>query len=433
MCQDYLVGSLDGLETLLLQSRYHISMGELQTAWYIYRRVFHIARLIDLLTQAKVPGSRADSIWFQLVYGEIFLSLILGQPAAITGDIVLVESTNAHTPAQSLERVHMMVARRLASRNVRIENRHRDESRGAAQESYRETRSLDLQLKKAARNMPTAWWKAPTFAAEELDREVMDKTAKLLVQTHQYYLLVVLHQPYILGAPPPNELRYGRDHMNYTYSATATVAASREILTRYLVLRNFHQSSTYRGFDEKAFAAATSLLLVHLNGHSLGATNVPEHQRPHDLGILEDVIHCMETVCSVNRDLRGYSRARTLRELSRMEANAADGCGYVVYSTYAFNEMKGAESVDIRADLEIALPCLGNIYVTRQTTDSFGEDLSATTQMASLAPQFLLKPPNQQDQHTPQNTLGVFGGEISYDESDSSWFDKWSIHGEKFS
>lgn len=205
MAQDYLVSSLDGLETLLLQSRYHISLGELLNARQIFIRALHIAHLIDIPSQAQVRGSRADHVWFQLIYNDCFLSLMLGQPVSTTHDTVLPQSSTLHNPAQALERVHVTIARRIITRNIQIQNSHDDEVREAVQRSCREAKSLDLQLKKAARTMPTSWWNPPVLTVEDLDREVIDKTSKLLVQTHQYYLLVVLHQPYIIGKPSRND------------------------------------------------------------------------------------------------------------------------------------------------------------------------------------------------------------------------------------
>ncbi|CAG8290804.1 unnamed protein product [Penicillium salamii] len=427
MSQDYLVSSLDGLETLLLQSRYHISTGELQTAWHLHRRAFRIANSIDIPTQSEVPGSQTNSVWFRLLYSDCFLSLMLGQPVAITDETVLSQSKIVHNPAQTLERVHVIIARRVIARNICIQSRHRDDFQGATQESYSETRSLDLQLKKAAKAMLTAWWKSPTFAAADLDREVMDKTAKLLIQTHQYYLLVVLHQPYILGKPGRDEWEYGLDLIDYMYSTSALVAASREVLTRYIILRNFHQSLSYRGFDEKAFAASISLLFAHIGGHSLGPTNMLEHQRPHDLILLEDAICCMEKVCSRNKDLQGCSRTQILRNLSTIEAKAADGCDYAVYLATTFNKLKVTDSVGIRSDLEVHVPYLGDIHVTRQTTSLLGKDLSVATQVANMAHGAPLPTLNQQDQYTIWNTPGVFNGDPFYYECDSNWLDEWSI------
>ncbi|CAI7632557.1 unnamed protein product [Penicillium bialowiezense] len=395
MTQDYLVSSLDGLETLLLQSRYHISLGELEHAWQIYKRAFHIAYLVDIPTQAQVRG----------------------QPVATTHDTALPQSPTHH-PAQELERVHVTIAKRIIARNIQIQNTHHAEAREASQWSYRETKSLDLQLKKAARAMPTAWWKPPVFAAKELDQEVIEKTAKLLVQTHQYYLLVVLHQPYIIGNPSRDQWKYGLSPIEYTYSTTAVVAASREVLTRYLVLRHFHRSSSYRGFDEKAFTASLALLFAHLNGHSLGSSNVLEHQRPHDLGILEDVICCMEKVSSLNRDLQGCARAEILKQLAKIEVNAADGCDYEVYSAGTLAQINGTEPVGIKSDLEVSLPYLGHIHVARQITPTSCVNVSTTSRPASI---------QRQDQFTPQTTLGAFHIDNPGDESDSGWLDEWTI------
>ncbi|KAJ5361376.1 hypothetical protein N7541_002220 [Penicillium brevicompactum] len=428
MAQDYLVSSLDGLETLLLQSRYHISLGELLNARQIFIRALHIAHLIDIPSQAQVRGSRADRVWFQLIYNDCFLSLMLGQPVSTTHDTVLPQSPTLHNPAQALERAHVTIARRIIARNIQIQNSHDDEVREAVQRNYREAKSLDLQLKKAARTMSTSWWKPPVLTVEDLDREVIDKTSKLLVQTHQYYLLVVLHQPYIIGKPSRNDWECDWNSVDYGYSTMAVVAASREVLTRYLILRYFHQSSSYRGFDEKAFAASLGLLFAHLNGHRLGSSNVLEHQRPHDLGILEDVICCMEKVSSLNRDLQSCARAQVLRQLAQIEAKAADGCDYEVYSTASLQLNHGTETAGSKSDLEVCLPYLGNIFVARQITATSGVDLPIASCTNNISPEIELPTSTEgQDESMLLTTLGDNYDDHHCDESDPSWLDRWSI------
>ncbi|KAJ5682419.1 hypothetical protein N7462_005584 [Penicillium macrosclerotiorum] len=74
MAHDELIGSVEGLENLMLQALYHISAGDLQSAWSLHRRASNIASQMGLSLLAETAGSRAESVWFRLVYSDRFLS-----------------------------------------------------------------------------------------------------------------------------------------------------------------------------------------------------------------------------------------------------------------------------------------------------------------------------------------------------------------------
>jgi hypothetical protein len=77
--QDSLVDSLDGVDTIMLEACYHINVGNMRVAWLLFRRALAISQSLGL----PRAGSRTETLWFRLVYGDRFLSLILGLPCAI--------------------------------------------------------------------------------------------------------------------------------------------------------------------------------------------------------------------------------------------------------------------------------------------------------------------------------------------------------------
>ncbi|KAF2668497.1 hypothetical protein BT63DRAFT_278660 [Microthyrium microscopicum] len=68
--QDSLVDSLDGLETLMLEFCYYLSIGNLRTARLLVRRGIAVAQLLGDPRPGEKAGSRGESIWFRLVYGD---------------------------------------------------------------------------------------------------------------------------------------------------------------------------------------------------------------------------------------------------------------------------------------------------------------------------------------------------------------------------
>jgi len=65
-------------------------------------------------------------------------------------------------------------------------------------DDYDETNKIDEQIKKAARLLPPSWWLR--FPREDITPDIspLEKVGKLLIQLHHYYLIINLHQPYLI-------------------------------------------------------------------------------------------------------------------------------------------------------------------------------------------------------------------------------------------
>jgi hypothetical protein len=233
---------------------------------------------------------------------------------------------------------------------------------------------------------------------------------------HQYYLLVFLHQPYVID-------RLGEDHPDHMYSKLAAVSASREVITRYLVLRNYHRSPSSRAMDDKGFTASITLLFAHFDGHRLGDANVLEHQRPHDLGIIEKVTNLIEEISASDKHPSDISRVQILRRFLDVEADAADGSAY---STWKNNETGG--NVLDGDGLQLSIPFFGTLHITRQQLqNSSGMDKSDLNlvRMSEIIPEVLV--PGEKVL-TPLDTLDHSTSaiqELPSQEVDTSWLDSW--------
>lgn len=344
--QDLLVDSLDGLETLMLEAIYHISVGNLRAAWLVFRRALSIGQLIGL---AENRSHRLDLTWFRLIYSDRFLSLMLGLPAAVADNTFTLA---ADEPFERLERNHVVVVGRIIARNLRMQ-RHED----AAYDDYKETQDIDYNLKRAARLLPARWWMLPNLGDVAPDADTMEK---LNAQMHHHHLLVVLHQPYLIQKHPKSTTGSAAPSIDYTYSKLAVLSASREVLSRYLEFRNFHHIPAYRGVEPKAFTPSITLLIGHIESHRLGHANVLEHQRPHDLSITDNVIGCMERTAHFNEDVSSSSSAQLLKELMKIEADAADGAVHSVWMEEGTDLTNGEHS------LRLPMPYFGTICIARQ-------------------------------------------------------------------
>ncbi|RFU28499.1 hypothetical protein B7463_g7844, partial [Scytalidium lignicola] len=369
--QDMLVNSLDGLETLMLDSSCHVNAGDLRLAWLVIRRALGIAQLMGFPQLAENAGHRAEFLWFRLIYADRFLSLMLGLPFTVADNSFAKEHLlTVELPCARLERIQVMIVGRIIARNVRMKaDPQYDRSGDNRYSDYNETHDINNELKQVARSVPVDWWRLPSLY-NMTDTVVMEEFSRLLTQMHHYYLLVLLHQPYLIQRsrlePMTKEAGSIGHSVDYTYSQLAILSASREMLSRVLIFRmSQHVPSTYRGLVDKAVTASTSLLLAHLDGHRVGRANVLEHQRPQDLGIITDVIDYMEEISSLSRDAQISSSIQVLRKLVEIEADAAVGATYLVLiegngaGEEVFNTRKEEHSV------EWSIPYFGTVQIVR--------------------------------------------------------------------
>ncbi|RAH76901.1 hypothetical protein BO86DRAFT_324508, partial [Aspergillus japonicus CBS 114.51] len=330
-----LVCSLEGLDTLMLEARYHINAGAMRSAWLIFRRALSVAQMLGYPQRLPQASQKTQALFFRLVYCDRFLSLILGLPLSLSDNSFAAEQFMAKlSPFDRLERMHVVLAGRIADRNMRMLPRFG--SLGQREEvgfdDYKETDDIDYGLRKAIRYLPLAWWDPPVLENQVTEEEKMGAIAQIITQMHHHYLLIMLYQPYFvqhLGrskeADSVISVLSAGDH---GYKKLAILAASREVLTRCLAFRDEHPMMSYHGLDNKAFVAATALLIIHIDGHNLGRANALEHQRPLDLRTVDNVIDILERLC-----LRNHLTSPTIsvvRKLRMIEEEAADGAEFYV-------------------------------------------------------------------------------------------------------
>ncbi|KAK4861145.1 hypothetical protein LT330_004061 [Penicillium expansum] len=372
--QDLLVDSLDGVETLSLEARFHLHVGNLQDARLLFRRALGIARLL-LLPCRKHEDNRAESLWFRLVYSDRFLSLMLGLPfvdvdCQLTGKRQIV----ADRWSDQLERIHVVVVGRIIARNLRMQKHHgnQPDMYETPVNVYQETQDIDIQLKRASRIPPVGWWALPLLGNGILDLNSPEQFVRILTQMHQFYLVISLHQPYLLEylslESTPHRQILADPSPNYAYSKLAILYASRELLAHFGMILNALQNIPHRGFVEKAFSSAMCLLMIHMDGHRLKTENVLEHQRPRDLAVIDGVIHAMEEISNVHKDSLTQSCVKILSTLVRMEEYAANGAEYITWLEPETQESNETQAIIEDQRISFPLPYFGRLHVSCETS-----------------------------------------------------------------
>ncbi|CAI7594550.1 unnamed protein product [Penicillium glandicola] len=347
----------------------HYFVGSLRDARILYRRALGIARLLGLPCRQH-EHNRAESLWFRLVYSDRFLSLMLGVP------FVDVDCQRAGTRrrladqwSDQLEQIHVVVVGRIIARNLRMQQRHVRQHEPLF-DDYQETKDIDLQLKRAGRIPPARWWASPLLGNQMLDVNSAEQFIRILTQIHQFYLLVVLHQPYLidylcLRSTTHRQMPPG-PAPNHTYSKLAILYASREVLAHFSIFGNALQKIPYRGFVEKAFSSAMCLLLIHMDGHRLQTEDALEHQRPGDLAVIDYVIHAMEEVYNVYNDNLTQSYVKILFTLVRMEDCAANGAEYLTQLEPETLENNNTQASIEDQRMSFPLPYFGRFHISRE-------------------------------------------------------------------
>ncbi|KAF2994242.1 hypothetical protein E8E13_000550 [Curvularia kusanoi] len=239
-------------------------------------------------------------------------------PAALADD----------SPSGRFERKQCAIASRILARNESLLANYSDDCDSVS--------TLDLELQQAANEMPSKWWLVPNLASSLLDEGLSFWEMLRLVEQMLYFnLLNLLHLPYMLRSRMDTTRETG-ERSDYVYSKLVSVNASRELLTRYIMLRSHNRlASTSRAMDFFAMTAAITLIMAHLGGHdeqramSLSPSPVdidilPYH-RNSDRAMMEKVLENMEAMADLSTDLLSKQSASLLRRLLVLEAKAAKG------------------------------------------------------------------------------------------------------------
>ncbi|GMF67252.1 unnamed protein product [Aspergillus oryzae] len=354
-----LIGSIESLECIMLESLYQVNIGNLRRGWVAGRRAISVAQLMGLdrsdnQTRYKALDPRTkynpQLMWLQIIIVDRHLCLLLGLPQGCTDHSMATETRLANDcPMGRLERLHCVVMSRVLERNA---------SKPSCPD-LAATRAIDLELQKAAGNLPSKWWMVPKFdrAATDLQAVFWD-TRRFVVQICHYNLLNQLHLPYMLrssSAGSPSE-----------YSRIMCVNASREVLSRYTSLRSFNRIAySCRTVDFLALMAAMALLLAHMDSRRDGAENLLANQYLSDRGMIEQVQENMNEMNRLNSDELSAQSADLLKALLAIDVDK--GIRRVSVSE-AGSENSNDLGLEEEGVVRVHIPYFGIIRIIRDAT-----------------------------------------------------------------
>ncbi|KAK2809847.1 hypothetical protein FQN50_003488 [Emmonsiellopsis sp. PD_5] len=373
---DELIGSIEFLESIMLESLYQVNIGNLRRSWVAGRRAMNVAQLMGLhrsdnqpLYKVLDPQTKYDPqlMWLRIIILDRHLCLLLGIPQGCSDHSMTSDARLANdSPMGRLERLHCVAMSRILERD---ESKLGSEHLGA-------TRAIDLELQKAARSLPSKWWLAPKLDIASTDLQALFwDTRRVVAQICHYNLLNRLHLPYML--------RFSSTESKYEYSRITCVNASREVLSRYITLRSFDRIAyNCRTVEFLALMAAVTLLLAHMDSHRDGADNLLANQYLGDRGMIEQVQENMNEINQLNSDALSAKSADLLRSLLAIDVETGDG--RVSVRDAGSEEMVQQDGMVMEeAVVRVHIPYFGIIRIAREAPT----ELQAATTHQAAPPQ----------------------------------------------
>lgn len=358
---DELLGSIEALECVMIESVFQANIGNLRRSWIACRRAMNVAQLMGVNGAGhKAHYEALDSgtiyhpqlMWFRILFLERHLCLMLGFPqGSLDRSMGSEEVLATDTPMGRLERIHCVVASRILERN---------ESR-ASIEDITLTRAIDKELQGAVKRLPSKWWLTPDLDSKLTDTQSLFwNTRRIFAQIMHYNLLNQLHLPHMLHSSSSG--------CGLEYSRLTCANASREVLSRFITLRSFNGIAySCRTVDFMALMAALTLLLAHLDSrrHPTEAGDLLAHQYHSDRAMIEKVQENMEEVNRLNSDALSAESADLLRRLLTIDADTSDS---TVSKVSVIQEPPGtmATNVEDNRIVSVRIPYFGTIQISRE-------------------------------------------------------------------
>ena len=367
---DNLLGSIEGIECVLIESMYQNNAGKLRRAWHSCRRAMLIAQMMGLHQSTRLQSLKfletetrtrvhPEYMWFRLIQMDRYLSLMLGLPqGTVNNSFADDEVLECCSPTERMQRMDCAIGGYILQRNE------------AGLYDTTTTHTIDQLLQKSAASLPPRWWLMPDLdsgTGEEM--EILEKIIRLMDQLTHYHLIAQLHLPYLV--------RSHEDH-KYDYSKITAIDASREVLIRFTSLRGAHSFTSFcRGISFLAFIACTIVCIIHIDvkrhrqdcTHSGGVMlGLLANQHQRDRGMMELTLDSMQRIACETKDLIASKTAVILSHLLSMEADAALCEEYL--TNPATKETEGGlgcvgKVSDCGQILQVFIPYLGTIKFER--------------------------------------------------------------------
>ena len=223
-----------------------------------------------------------------------------------------------------------------------------DRNQGIAEQSFAWALQLDQELEDLYKRLDPAWLEYSELLAD-IESNAAELRERLMAQMVYHQIRVYLHLPFMLKSAVNNR---------FTYSRTACVNGSREVLKLYQALRTGEVQPLYecKAVD---FIGFTSAVLIVLGLFNYGATNTPvaPAAREADIRLIEISIDIFRRASS---EKGGKVALQSAQVLDKMLNKLKFEMGQPGSSNFPPNEFDDCPSMT-----EFVIPYFGTLHIRR--------------------------------------------------------------------
>ncbi|ETI24733.1 hypothetical protein G647_04103 [Cladophialophora carrionii CBS 160.54] len=318
---DEIAATLDGIECMMLEAKYHVNMGRPRRAWLLFHRALAFAQLLGihrLAAQAdrtSLDYQRSVNIWCHLVIGDRYLSLLLGLPYSVSESFVTPYISAAGPPPNSVNDGEYYVGKM-----VPIITKMIDRNQSVVPMGYSATLRLDQELEELHNAQDPAWWSLELIPGARAE----DHFDRLSAHFYHHQAKLLLHMPFMLRSSTDKR---------YQYSHNAALDAAREMIRVYEALRTNQAVGPFicKLIDFQAFTGAMILLLnlcgysQRHRGNNAQQTDLEQDQKDSDL--IDKTIALLKDAAKEPGGVVAAQSAQAMEMLARVREGTDDGGG----------------------------------------------------------------------------------------------------------
>lgn len=311
---DEIAATLEGIECMMLEAKYHVNMGRPRRAWLLFHRGIAFSQLLGFHRLPARPKTsspqhqRQVNLWTHLIIGDRYLSLLLGLPYSVSDSFVAPYVSGAHVPEGNSGEI-------FVSKMVPVITKLSDRNQSITPMGYSATLRLDQDLEELHNAQEPGWW-STDLVPGALPEEHFDR---LQAQFFYHQAKLLLHMPFMLRSSSDKR---------YQYSHSTALDASREMIRVYDALRSNSAVGPFicKLVDFQSFTAAM-LLLLNLCGYSqqnrTNHSTQPDHEQDQKDSDLID--HTVSLLKDAAKEAGGVVAAQSAQALE-MLAKVRQGC-----------------------------------------------------------------------------------------------------------
>ncbi|KFY49366.1 hypothetical protein V495_00608 [Pseudogymnoascus sp. VKM F-4514 (FW-929)] len=353
--EDDFMSSLEGIETVLLQSKLYINSGQARKAWLLIRRGFSYAELVGLADDTRssradlhASSNRRDSALWHLIEVDRQLSLILGLPITVTHTS---PGLNTGIEPQTSSITSVEYRRRLFTIAGSIIDRNSHDSTPSLLTTIEQDHALDG----LAKSMPDKWWDLSSLQSHTPD--MGDICDRLFTQFWHHQIKSSLHLPFMLRSAT---------NPQYHNNRIACFTSSREMLRIFHILRGcactrfIHYCQV---MDFQAFTAAV-ILILGLLGYQPASQKHDFDEQVDDWHLIDLAVEDLRKAASESDNSVARQSLRSLETIQHARHGPLSESSKNNYST------------------KIVVPYFGTIFIAP------GERYSRTEMTQEMSPHF---------------------------------------------